>query len=135
MRSDGLYHGVPATWVYGQGTPYHTMSAGFNLDTAPDAQATLSIVGVDSEDPPKTPMLVQINGTQIYSGPDPLPNDFTTGVDGPGNWGTVNFTAIPPEVFKQGANTITITNLDPSDKVNYPIFIMIRSATLTWQQP
>lgn len=132
-RADGRYHGRSAHWVYGQGTPYHTMSTTFNADNAPSGLATLTIVGIDSEDPPRTPIRISLNGVIVYEGPDPLPNDNRSGPTGPGNWGTYSW-QIGPGVIAPGANTLSITNLDPSDKINYPIFFMLDSATISWDQ-
>ena len=130
-RPDGLYHGRTAEWVYGQGTPYNTMSASFSIDDNPKGPANMVIVGVDLEDPPKTPMRILVNDQEIFKGPDPLPNDNSNGPDAPGNWGSANF-HLGPKVLRKGLNTITITNLDPSDKINYPIFVMVDSASISW---
>ncbi|MEO8288564.1 MAG: protein kinase [Chloroflexota bacterium] len=125
------YHGRTAQWVYGLGTAYSSMSVGFTVDEKPNGPGTLNIVGIDSEDEAKTPVRISVNNSVIYEGPNPLPNDNTSGSAGPGNWGTVTF-RLNPKILKQGENTITITNLDPSDKVNYPLFVMIDSVTITW---
>jgi len=130
-NSTATYHGRSAEWVYGQGTDYSSMQAVFTIDEKPRGPGELTIVGVDSEDVPKTPMLIDINGKVIFEDRDPLPNDNSNGPNAPGNWGEVTF-RIDPNVLQQGQNTITITNLDPSNKINYPIFIMIDSATVTW---
>jgi hypothetical protein len=130
-RSDGTYHRRTAQWVYGQGTPYHTMTAAFSLDQPPGAPARLVIVGVDSEDPAKTPIRIVLNGVVIFEGADPLPDDSSAGPGGKGNWGAVVFD-IPPGALQAGANSLSITNLDPSDKVNYPIFFMLDYAQIVW---
>ncbi len=130
-RSNGKYHGRTARWVYGQGTPYHTMTASFTLDRAPQSQANLTITGVDSEDAPKTPIRIEINGAVIYEGRDPLPNDNNTGPNGPGNWGTYTW-QFDPGVLQQGGNTLSITNLDPSSKIGYPLFFMLDYATISY---
>lgn len=130
-NSSGTYHGRSAEWVYGQDTPYHSMQTVFNIDEKPNGPGELTIVGVDSEDAPKTQMLIDVNGSLIFEGADPLPNDNNNGPNGPGNWGSVTF-RIDPNVLRQGQNTLTITNLDPSNQINYPIFIMVDSATVAW---
>ena len=107
------------------------MSAVFNIREKPKGPGSLTIVGVDSEDPAKTPLRIVINGNVIYEGPDPLPNDNRNGPEAPGNWGSVDF-RIDPKVLQQGENTITFTNLDPSDKINYPIFIMLDYVCISW---
>ena len=132
-RSDGMYHGRTAHWIYGQGTPYHTMTTSFNIDNPPTGEAKLQINGVDSEDSAKTPIRITINNTVIYEGPDPLPDDTTNGPNGPGNWGLYTW-RVNPGVFVQGQNTLTIDNLSPSDKVNYPLFFMLDYAVISWGQ-
>ncbi|MEP6776497.1 MAG: hypothetical protein ABJA50_12955, partial [Chloroflexota bacterium] len=130
-NANGLYHGRTAHWVYGQGTAYSSMSASFTVQKKPNRPATIVIVGLDAEDEAKSGIRLVLNNRVIYEGPDPLPNDDNSGVDGPGNWGDATFN-IPSKVLQSGLNVITITNLDPSDKINFPIFIMVDSVTLTW---
>lgn len=130
-NENGLYHGRTAHWVYGQGTAYSTMSASFTIEKSPKGSASLVIVGLDSEDEPKTSMRVTLNNRVLYEGPDPLPNDNVNGSEGEGNWGDATF-RIQSKTLQDGINVLSITNLDPSDKINFPIFIMIDSATLTW---
>src|SRR5207253_1921394 len=121
--SDGLYHGRTARWVYGQGTPYSSMTANFRIDTTPTGTASLMIDGLDSEDPAKTPIQITINSSVIYLGLNPLPNDDNSGVNGPGNWGQYTW-QFDASVLRQGSNSVTIANLSPSDKINYPLFFM-----------
>jgi hypothetical protein len=125
------YHGRSAEWVYGQGTQYSTMQAGFTINDKPKGSGNLTIVGLDSEDDPKTLMRIVVNGQTIYEGENPLPNDNKDGPNAPGNWGTVSF-RLDAKVLQQGENTIAITNLDPSDQINYPIFIMVDYVTISW---
>lgn len=130
-NKNGRYHGRTAQWVYGQGTAYNTMATSFNLDVVPDKPASLTVVGVDSEDEAKTPIRIMINGAVIYEGPDPLPNDSRDGPGGKGNWGAYTW-ELNPGVLQQGINGISIENLDPSDKINYPLFFMLDYATISW---
>lgn len=131
FRQDGLYHGRTATWVYGLGTQYSTMTALFNINSAPEGQATLTVIGVDSEDTAKTPISIVMNGVEIYVGGNPLPNDFSTGVFGAGNWGAAQW-VIPAGLLQPGTNTLTITNLSNTSHINAPPFFMLDSATITW---
>ncbi len=131
FTNPGGYHLRNPQWVYGQGTQYHTMSASFAISDKPKGPADLAVVGVNSEDAPKCHLRVLVNDQVVFDGSDPLPNDNTDGPQAPGNWGTAHF-RIGPNILQQGNNTVTFINLDPSDKINYPIFIMINSVTLTW---
>ncbi len=130
-RSNGRYHDVTARWVYGQGTSYHTMSATFDVDSPPAGTASLLIRGLDDEAPGKQPIRITLNAVVIYEGDDPLPDDFKTGPDGPGNWGEAVWD-IPAGTLQPGPNTLTITNLGPGDRINYPAFFMLDYAIISW---
>ncbi|HET6262546.1 MAG TPA: serine/threonine-protein kinase, partial [Chloroflexia bacterium] len=131
FRQDGLYHGRTATWVYGLGTAYSSMAASFVVESAPGGQALLSIVGLDSEDADKTPVSIMVNDVEIFVGGNPLPNDFIGSPTGPGNWGTAQL-VIPAGLLQPGVNTLRITNLSPSARINAPPFFMLDNATITW---
>jgi tRNA A-37 threonylcarbamoyl transferase component Bud32 len=131
FSNPGGYHNRTAQWVYGQGTDYSSMTAGFNIREVPRGPGELTIVGLDSEDEPKTPMRLMVNGYVLYEGPNPLPNDDQSGREGPGNWGSYTW-RLPPNLLVEGENSISIINLDPSDQINYPIFIMIDTVTVSW---
>ena len=77
LRNGGgsIYGGRTSTWVYGQGSGFSTMSASFNVRQVAAGNATLTIVGMDSEDPAKTPMRVAVNNSVLYEGASPFPND------------------------------------------------------------
>ncbi len=61
-QANGRYHGRSASWVYGQGTPYHTMTADFQLTHRGQAEgiARLQIVGLDGENPVKNRMSIAL---------------------------------------------------------------------------
>ena len=127
----GTYHNVTARWVYGQGTPYSSMSATFDLDKRPRGSGGLTIRGVDSEDQPKTPIRIVLNDTTIYEGPAPFPNDTVNDPNGPGNWGEYEW-GIPPNALRKGQNTLTITNLSQRDCISCPYFFMVDYAVVSW---
>ena len=130
--ADGRYHGRSARWVYGRGTAYHTMTASFRVAGEPNGTATLRIVGLDSEDAPKTPMRLVLNDTVLFEGPNPLPNDTCCGSGGAGNWGAVEL-RFPARLLREGTNTLTVSNLDPSARIYFPIFVMVDEARLTYR--
>lgn len=121
----GDYHGRRATWVYGQGTPYHTMTAQFQLDRTSDAvgRATLRIVGLEGSEPAKQRIAIVLNGTTVYEGRDPLPNDFEPGPSGPGNWGSATFEF--SSGLLQRTNQLSITNLTQTDCTLCSDFVVI----------
>jgi serine/threonine-protein kinase len=131
VNQSGLYRGVTATWVYGQGTDYSRMSATFNLERRPRGEATLTIRGVDSEDSDKTPILITLNGSIVHEGSNPLPDDTDAGINAPGNWDEVSW-SVGSDVLRRGENTLTITNLSQSDCINCPAFFMLDWAVIAW---
>jgi tRNA A-37 threonylcarbamoyl transferase component Bud32 len=129
--SDGEYHGRSASWVYGQGTAFNTMSAAFSL-VSPDANvpARLEMVGLDGENPLSNGTRISINGVTIYEGPSPFPNDTCCGGSGPGNWGAVAFD-IPAGVLGLD-NTLTVSNLEPTDCTECPKYVMVDFAEVVY---
>jgi eukaryotic-like serine/threonine-protein kinase len=129
----GTYKGRTASWVYGQDTSYSTMTAAFALDYAgsPTGRAQLTLVGMDAENPAKQMVAISINGTVIYQGPDPLPNDFCCGPSGPGNWGSATIT-FPSDLLKHH-DTLTVTNLDPGTCTLCPNYVMVDYAELQFR--
>lgn len=108
------------------------MTAGFSVQRAGTVRgdATLGLVGIDAEDPGKQPIIIALNGVAIYEGLDPLPNDFCCGPSGAGNWGSAEI--LFPGSLLQSSNTLSVTNLDPSDCTFCPTFVMIDSAQVTY---
>jgi hypothetical protein len=131
-EDNGTYHGRSASWIYGQGTPYATMTANFGLDAPVVAggRASLELVGLDGENPVKNVIRIVLNGTTLYEGPNPLPDDVCCGASGPGNWGSVAF-EFPSELLTT-SNTLSITNLQPNDCTSCPKFVMIDQAVVTY---
>ena len=127
-RSVRGYGGRSATWIYGAGTAYNTMQAAVVLDTQPRETAVLTIEGMDSEDRPKTTIQITVNNTEIYRGPNPLPND-----DLPlesGTWSQASF-PFDAALLQPGTNTIQISNLRPGE-FSLPPFFMLDYAVLSF---
>jgi hypothetical protein len=109
------------------------MTASVRIDRSGsiDGQATLRLVGLDSEEASKNPIRVVLNGTVIYEGPNPLPNDTCCNGEGQGNWGVASFR------FSSGLlerdNDITITNLDPGSCTYCPNFVMVDYGELSYR--
>ncbi len=121
FRNPGGYRGRSATWVYGTSTRYTTMQATFALDVQPVGEATLAIEGMDSEGRAKTPISISVNGSEIYNGPNPLPDDeypFQVGT-----WATVTW-SFDARLLRPGQNTIAIRNLAPGEFSLPPFFML-----------
>ncbi|HEX9987340.1 MAG TPA: protein kinase [Chloroflexia bacterium] len=134
-NANRLYHGVTAMWVYGQRTAYSSMSATFSVVGAPAGPAALTIRGVDAEGAAggfaKIPIRITLNDTVLHDGPNPFPDDFANAGKGEGNWGLYTWD-LAPGLLHEGSNTLTITNLTPDNRINYPMFFMLDYAIITW---
>jgi hypothetical protein len=142
-RSSGdmTYRQLDAIWIYGQGSPYHEMSASFYVDSYSGGSVSLTIKGMDSEDRSgihegKSPIRISINGHQIYEGSNPLPDDYVSNTVeeikyGQGNWGTYTW-SVRPEALRQGRNTVTIENLADSSRQSNPPFFILTYAEVEW---
>lgn len=121
FRNPGGYRGRSATWIYGTSTQYTTMQATFTLDIQPVGEATLAIEGMDSEGRAKTPISISVNGSEIYNGPNPLPDDeypFQVGT-----WATATW-RFDAALLRPGQNTIVIRNLAPGSFSLPPFFML-----------
>lgn len=124
---NGRYKGVTAQWVYSQQTDYSEMEAEFDIEGEPIGtgeanQAILSIRGMDSENPPKTQIRIEVNGDTVYEGPNPLPDDNFN--PNRGNWGEYRF-SFDADLLQEGGNTLTITNLEREGGFGMPPFFML----------
>jgi hypothetical protein len=120
-NGNNIYGGRTAAWIYGTTTQFSTMQATFNLRIQPNGTAALSIEGMDSEGASKTPIRIAINGTEIFNGPNPLPND-----DLPletGTWATYTW-RFDAALLRQGQNSISISNLAPGAFSRPPFFML-----------
>ncbi|MBV9788453.1 MAG: hypothetical protein JOZ51_09790, partial [Chloroflexi bacterium] len=126
FRQGRGYGGRSATWIYGSGTSYSTMTAAVTLDRQPQGTAVLRVEGMDSEGRAKTPIVITVNGREIFRGANPLPDDdlpLETGTWASASW---NF---DPALLQPGSNTIQIRNL-AEGAVGRPPFFMLDYAVV-----
>jgi serine/threonine-protein kinase len=124
------YGGRTATWIYGTSTAYGTMRAIFEAPAQPQGLAIFSVEGMDSEDRVKTTISISVNGTEIYRGSNPLPDD-----DHPletGTWATYSW-SFEGALLRPGRNEISISNLD-AGAFSLPPFFMLDYAGLTYDE-
>lgn len=120
------YGGRSATWIYGTGTEFSTMEAAFELSGQPWGEASLAVEGMDGENAPKMEISILVNGENIYTGPNRLPDDdhdLATGT-----WATYTW-PFDAARLQPGVNTITIVALSPGS-VGQPPFFMLDYADL-----
>jgi serine/threonine protein kinase len=120
-RGSSVYGGRTATWIYGTGSEYSTMEATFQLNDQPVGAAELIVEGMDSEGSAKTPISIEVNGVEIYNGPNPLPDD-----DLPlesGTWASNTWT-VNAALLQAGTNTIRISNRSQGSFGGPPFFML-----------
>lgn len=125
------YGGRTAMWVYGASTEYNTMTAAFDLPAQPVGTVLLVIEGMDSEGPARTPIVIRVNGTPIYSGPNPLPDDDFNPQTG--TWGRF-VREFDAALLQPGQNTISISNT-AGGQFGLPPFFMLDYAELAYELP
>ncbi len=128
-RQGGTYGGRTATWIYGTATEWSMMQAAFLVESQPFGTAALSVEGMDSEGADKTPIVITVNGHEIYSGSNLLPDDdlpFDSGT-----WDTYTWT-FNAQVLQPGTNTITIANVAVG-AFSRPPFFMLDYAELSYE--
>jgi hypothetical protein len=128
-RPAGLtYGGRTATWIYGSSTEYSIMRASFSIDGTAEGTVSLTVEGMDSEGRTKTPIQLLINGTEIFNGPNPLPDD-----DQPletGTWASTTWT-FDASLLRPGQNEISFSNL-AEGAFSRPPFFMLDYAQLIY---
>nr|MDQ3328277.1 fibronectin type III domain-containing protein [Chloroflexota bacterium] len=123
-----------AQWVYSQQTDYSTMSAKFRIPDAPvgtvnNNEVVLRLLGMDSENRPKTAILIEVNDVEVFRGDNPLPDDNFN--RNRGNWGEedIRFNA---DALRRGNNVLTITNLETEGGFSEPPWFMLDKAFLAY---
>ena len=127
-RNDGTLYGRQNAALYSVGTGYETGTLTFTVPQAPTGPLALVLTGLDDEVAGKNRLLVTINGTTIFAGPDTFPDTPMSdhGVGGADRyWGEMEI-AIPAELLHMGENTLVLENAAPGGKLGTP-YILINS--------
>jgi len=127
-RNDGILYGRQNAALYSVGTGYETGTLTFTVPQAPTGPLVLVLTGLDDEVAGKNRLLVTINGTTIFAGPDTFPDTPMSdhGVGGADRyWGEMEI-AIPAELLHAGENTLVLENAAPGGKLGTP-YILINS--------
>jgi len=131
-RNDGILYGRQNAALYSVGTGYETGTLTFTVPQAPTGPLVLVLTGLDDEVAGKNRLLVTINGTTIFAGPDTFPDTPMSdhGVGGADRyWGEMEI-AIPAELLHVGENTLVLENAAPGGKLGTP-YILINSVRFT----
>lgn len=101
--------GRNAVVLYGARTQFARATARFDLPGAP-REAELKIVGRDSRGQRETSIAIFLNDAEVFRGDNPFPD---------GQW-TERRWQLQQGMLRQGANTLTIQNLENTDRVGQP---------------
>ena len=127
-RDDGTLYGRQNAALYSVGTGYETGTLTFTLAQAPTGPRSLILTGLDDELSGKNRLIVTLNGTEIFAGPDTFPNTPNSdhGVGGTDRyWGQMEI-PIPVGVLRAGENRLVLENAAPGGKLGTP-YILIGS--------
>ena len=122
IYKDSAGEGRTAMWIYGAQSDYPAMSAAFRLESAPPAEARLTLAGMDDQASSKTRIRVTLNDRVIFEGDNPLENN---------RWSQVALPA-PAGSLRPGQNTLEIRNLTPGRNFNEPPWFMLDLARVEW---
>jgi hypothetical protein len=128
-RGDGQAYGRPWVALYGAQSSYPGAALTFRLRGELEGSATLRLTGLDDELPDLNPILVTVNGEQVYSGASPFANWDGLGDGSHAAWTEVAIT-IPAGVLRSGRNEIAVSNLTPAASFNGPPYILLADAVI-----
>jgi hypothetical protein len=115
--------------IYGSLSVYPRATVAVRLDAVPTGPATLTLTGIDDEWLDLNPIVIQVNGQQVFTGASPFTNWDGTTTGAPTSWTPVTIT-IAPELLQAGRNRITVANLSPTDHVGSPPYVLLGDASL-----
>jgi hypothetical protein len=124
-----MHFARPWVAIYGELSVYSRATAAFRLDAAPTGPATLMLNGIDDEWLDSTPLVIEVNGEQVYSGASPFANWDGTAAGAETAWTPAEIT-IPPELLRPGRNRITVINLSPAANIGSPPYVLLGDASL-----
>ncbi len=132
--SGDLYRGRTARLLYATRTQESTITVKFNLNLqagGPIDGADLVLTGMDSADAVKASVRITLNNVVVFEGADPLANELLNTPADSANW-TTHTWRVPGSAFRQGANTLTITNLSASVRGSTQPFVVFDYASISW---
>lgn len=130
----GQYRGRTARLVPGASLDQpqrNELRIAFNLNieaAGPVREATLTLVGSDSPDQTRTPILITLNGRKVYTGGSPLDDDSPAGGDDAAHWSSYTW-ELDPATLRQGPNEIVLSNLAPTGAET---FAVVDYAEINW---
>jgi hypothetical protein len=128
-RGDNEFLGRPWVAIYGAQSGMGRATLTVSLDADPNGEATLTITGLDDEWDGNNPILIEVNGVEIFNGLSPFPTWDGVGDGESAAWTSVAFT-VPAGTLRAGTNEIAFSNLAQSANFNSPPWVNISDTTL-----
>ncbi|MEA2597912.1 MAG: hypothetical protein QOF01_4381, partial [Thermomicrobiales bacterium] len=128
-RGDNGFLGRPWVAIYGAQSGMGRATLTVSLDADPTGEATLTITGLDDEWDGNNPILIEVNGVEIFNGLSPFPTWDGVGDGESAAWTSVAFT-VPAGTLRAGTNEIAFSNLAQSANFNSPPWVNISDTTL-----
>jgi hypothetical protein len=129
FRGDAEWYGRAWTAVYGAYSPNPSASLTVYLTAVPRVPASLTISGLDDEWSSKNPIVITVNGVEIFSGPSPFGNWDGIGQGEQAVWSQNSF-AVPKGLLHEGANDVSVQNLAQSTNFSAPPYLLLSDAIL-----
>jgi hypothetical protein len=129
FRGDAEWYGRAWTAIYGAQSPHPRASLTFSLAAAPRDPATLTITGLDDEWAGNNPIVIAVNGVEIFAAPSPFVSWDGVGHGEQAGWTAIPFT-VPASLLHEGANEIALANQAPSASFGSPPYILVSDAVL-----
>jgi len=126
-RSDSGFLGRPWTAIYGAASGAATARLLFTLEATPTTETKVVISGVDDESGGDSPIVITINGVQVYADSSPFGN--WDGVSANAPWTDVALT-VPPGLLTAGSNEIVISNVNPVGERGLPPYVLLSTVTI-----
>jgi hypothetical protein len=119
------YGGVEGVAVYGSNSTNPSATLTFTLDAAPVGETVVSFQALDDEFEGSVPIAIELDGQRVYEGPSNFPDYDPSNV----TWAPATM-RIEAGGLGSGEHTLTIRNLDPSDNVNLPPYVLLGEVTI-----
>jgi hypothetical protein len=125
-RIDRDVYQRPSVALYGSRTDYSTATLSFFLNQPGSGNASLTLVGLDDENPGPNPIRITLNNTTIYEGDSGFA-DWPEGGHVP--WRPLEIT-FDGGIVVGGFNTLAISNRSDSDNIGTPPYILLAGGSL-----
>jgi serine/threonine-protein kinase len=131
-RVDAAWYGRAWTAVYGAQSSYPRVVLTVSLDKTPKGSASVTITGLDDEWAGTNPIVVSVNGVEIFSGPSPFVSWDGVGHGEQAEWKAVKL-KVPAGTLHKGDNEIALANMAPSSSVGTPPYVLVSDAKLVYK--